>query len=156
METDEFARIVENALEEIGPPATGAEREGLITFLTEDIVPDFIASTLWEEIQAATEVYAAKPVREQIRHEDVEFEIDGQADFVLRMPDSSWTVTDLTVVLADLDAATRCRYQVQTKLYGELLRREGDYPASIPLTIEIIGGDNDREPVGHSGVGRIS
>lgn len=44
--TEEVQRIIDAQLHEHGPPATGVERDGLLTFLIDHILPEFVESNL--------------------------------------------------------------------------------------------------------------
>lgn len=144
--TEEVQQIIDNQLQKHGPPATDAERNGLLTFLTEDVLPDVVDSDLWTQLEQADDVYVEKRLRGHIRRDDVEFELEGQADFVLRHPDGSWTVTDTKIALTDSPADTRHRYRVQVACYAWLLARETDIddPTAVTTTIETFGAVTDR------------
>lgn len=128
------------------PPATATERDGLIEFITEWILPDFAASELWTQLQQADTVYTEKPLRWHIERDDVEFQLDGRADFVLENPDGSWTITETKTTLTIMTNDTRRRYQDQVTCYAWLLATETDVtdPDSITTAIETFGAVTDR------------
>ncbi len=151
---EEVQQIIDDQLQKHGPPATDAERDGLLTFLTENVLPDVVESDLWTRIERADNVYVEKRLRDHIREDDVEFELEGQADFVLRHPDGTVTVTDTKIALTEPNADTRHRYRVQVACYAWLLAREIDIddPTAITTTVETFGAINDRtaEPLSPS------
>ena len=137
--TDEVEDIIEAALQRHGPPATDAERDGLIELLTEFVIPEFITSELWSQLETAEEIYVEKPLRGHISRNDVEFELDGQADFVTRQPDGTWTITDTKIALTDMNPETRRRYQLQVTAYGALLAEEDGVEGPIIQSVEAFG-----------------
>jgi ATP-dependent helicase/nuclease subunit A len=143
---EEVQQIIDDQLREHGPPATDAEREGLLAFLTEDVLPDVVESDLWSELERADDIYVEKRLRGHVRRNDVEFELEGQADFVLRHPDGTVTVADTKIALTEPNADTRHRYRVQVACYAWLLARETtiDDPTAITTAVETFGAINDR------------
>jgi ATP-dependent helicase/nuclease subunit A len=150
----EVQQIIDDQLREHGPPATDAGRDGLLAFLTEDVLPDVVESDLWRQLERADDVYVEKRLRGHVRRNDIEFELEGQADFVLRHPDGTVTVTDTKIALTEPNADTRHRYRVQVACYAWLLARETDIgdPTAITTTVETLGTVNDRtvEPLSQS------
>ena len=144
--TEELQQIIDNQLDRYGPPVTDAERDGLLTFLTESVFPKFVESTLWAQLNRADEVYVETCLRSHVRRNGVEFEIEGVADFVLHNPDDSWTITDLKIALTDPTPETRYRYQVQVACYAWLLATtlDVDDPTAITTTVETFGAVTDR------------
>ncbi|WP_348611492.1 UvrD-helicase domain-containing protein [Halobaculum rarum] len=151
---DEVQQIIDDQLRKHGLPATDAERDGLLAFLTEDVLPDVVESDLWRQLERADDVYVEKRLRGHVRRNDVEFELEGQADFVLRHPDGTVTVTDTKIALTEPNADTRHRYRVQVACYAWLLARETDVddPTAITTAVETFGAISDRtaEPLSPS------
>jgi ATP-dependent helicase/nuclease subunit A len=151
---EDVQQIIDDQLREHGPPATDAERDGLLAFLSEDVLPDVVESDLWRQLERADDVYVEKRLRGHVRQNGVEFELEGQADFVLRHPDGTITVTDTKIALTEPNADTRHRYRVQVACYAWLLARETDVddPTTITTAVETFGAVNDRtdEPLSPS------
>ena len=154
--TDEVEDIIEANLQRHGPPATEAERNGLIEFLAEFVIPEFVTSELWNQLDTAEQIYVEKPLRAHISRNDVEFELDGQADFVTRQPDNTWTITDMKITLTDMNPESRRRYQLQVTAYAALLAAEDGVEGPITQSIEAFGTVTHRinSPWPHSVVKR--
>ena len=140
-------RIIDDELHNHGPPANQAERDGLVELLSQLVLPDVAASKLWEQLERAETIIIEKPLRGHIRRGDVEFEIEGQADFVLQNPDKSWTITDTKIALTDMTSETRRRYEIQVSCYATLLAAESSVDEPINCAIETFGAVTDRQEV---------
>jgi len=140
-------RIIDEELDNHGPPANQSERDGLIKFLTQFVLPEFAESELWKQLKRADRVIVEKPLRRHIRRGGVEFEIEGQADFVLQNPDNSWTITDTKIALTDMTNETRRRYEVQLSCYATLFAAECSVDGPINCAIETFGAVTDRQEV---------
>jgi ATP-dependent helicase/nuclease subunit A len=142
--TERVERIIEDELTRHGPPATNAERNGLRRFLTELVLPDFATSKLWDQLQAAENVYVEKRLRGHIRRDGVEFELEGQADFVIENPDESWSIIDTKTALTDMNTETRHRYELQTACYAALLAQLDDVDGPVSCSVETFGVVTER------------
>jgi ATP-dependent helicase/nuclease subunit A len=140
-------RIIDDQLHHHGPPANQAERDGLIEFLTQFVLPDFVTSKLWKQLERADTVIVEKPLRMHIRRDNVEFEVEGQADFLLQNPDGSWSITDAKIALTDMNTETRRRYEIQVSCYATLFAAESGVDGPINCAIETFGSVTDRQEV---------
>jgi predicted RecB family nuclease len=102
---------------------------------------------LWEQLERAERIIVEKPFRRHIRRGDVEFEIEGQADFVLQNPDRSWTIIDTKIALTDMTSETRHRYEIQVSCYATLLAAESSVDEPTNCAIETFGAVTDRQEV---------
>jgi ATP-dependent helicase/nuclease subunit A len=140
-------RIIDDELHNHGPPASQAERDGLVELLSKFVFPDITGSKLWEQLERAERIIVEKPLRRHIRRGDIEFEIEGQADFVLQNPDGSWTITDTKIALTDMTSETRRRYEIQVSCYATLLAAESGVDEPTNCAIETFGAVTDRQEV---------
>ena len=140
-------RIIDDELHNHGPPASQTERDGLVEFLSKFVLPDIAGSKLWEQLERAERISVEKPLRRHIRRGGVEFEIEGQADFVLQNPDGSWTIIDTKIALTDMTSKTRRRYEIQVSCYATLLAAESSVDEPINCAIETFGAVTDRQEV---------
>jgi ATP-dependent helicase/nuclease subunit A len=74
----------------------------------------------------------------------LEVEVQGQADFVYRMPDGSWHVVDLKVALAEVTPDTWRRYQLQVTTYAWLLEAEDGVNEPVIRVVQTVGAVTDR------------
>ncbi|PGF17204.1 exonuclease V subunit beta [Natrinema sp. CBA1119] len=140
----DIEQIIAEELHRHGPPANEAERDGLIEFLTEFVLPNFLASELWSQLEQAAEIYVEKRLRGHVRRDDVEFEIEGQADVVMQNPDGSWVITDIKIALTELTTETQRRYRTQISWYASLLAAENSVEGPITCAIETFGAVTNR------------
>jgi len=140
-------RIIDDQLHHHGPPADQAERDGLIEFLIQFVLPDFVTSKLWKQLERADTVTVEKPLRMHIRRDNVEFEVEGQADFLLQNPDGSWSITDAKIALTDMNTETRRRYEIQVSCYATLFAAESGVDGPINCAIETFGSVTDRQEI---------
>jgi len=126
----------------------------LLAFLSEDVLPDVVESDLWRQLERADDVYVEKRLRGHVRQNGVEFELEGQADFVLRHPDGTITVTDTKIALSPSRTRTHATATGYRSLATWLLARETDVddPTTITTAVETFGAVNDRtdEPLSPS------
>jgi ATP-dependent helicase/nuclease subunit A len=140
-------RIIDDELHHHGPPADQTERSGLIEFLAQYVLPDVAASKLWDQLERADTVRVEKPLREHVSRDDTEFEIEGQADFLLQHPDGSWTITDTKIALTDMTPETRRRYETQVSCYATLFATERGIDDPINCAIETFGAVTERHDI---------
>jgi ATP-dependent helicase/nuclease subunit A len=74
---EEVQRIIDAQLRKHGSAATDIERDGLLTFLTEYVLPDVVESDLWRQLKHAEDIYVEKRLRGYVRRDSVEFELEG-------------------------------------------------------------------------------
>lgn len=137
-------QIIDGALHNYGPPANEAERNGLVEFLTQFVLPDVATSELWKQLEHADSVIVEKPLRGHVNCSGVEFEIEGQADILLEHPDGSWTIVDTKIALTDVNTETQHRYETQVSCYATLLNEEHGVEGPITCVIETFGAVTDR------------
>ncbi|GGL73294.1 UvrD-helicase domain-containing protein [Halocalculus aciditolerans] len=135
--TSEVRSLFDEVVEEHAPDATDAERDALVAFFEASVRDAFLDSTLWAQLDAAASVAVEQPVDGLVRVAGVEFELHGQADFVIRSADGTRRVVDVKIALAEPTAATRRRYALQVAAYASLFEREGD--TEVQPAIETFG-----------------
>jgi len=113
-----------------------SEYAGLVSFFTETILEDFLASDLWMRIQNATQVAVEQPVGGLIRIDGVEFEFNGRADVLCHTPDGVH-ITDVKLSLTTPSETTERRYRLQNATYARLLEVVSSVPVS--RSIETFG-----------------
>ncbi|MFW5900211.1 MAG: UvrD-helicase domain-containing protein [Halodesulfurarchaeum sp.] len=140
--TPVFEGIVEAALDAHGPPASRAERKGLNAFLQEYVIPDFLDSQLWADLERATDVYTEVPVRDEVAPDRETVEVEGQVDILLELPEDRWQVVDLKIALTAPTDEIRERYRLQVGLYAALV--EPTVGGEVERVVETVGVASDR------------
>ena len=141
-ESQLFETILTDALAVHGPPASKTEREGLWAFFTECVVPDLLDSQLWADFKRANKAFTEVPVRGEYAFDGGCIEVEGQADFVLQLPDGSWQVIDLKVTLTEPNDETRDRYRTQVSMYTDLFGSTVE--SEIESAVETVGATAER------------
>lgn len=118
------------------------ERQQLNNFIHDTIIPDFLNSQTWHQIQTADEVYVETPLRAHIKQINTEYEIDGQADIILQQPNDTWNIIDLKTTLTTPTTQTRRQYQLQVTLYADLLQRQTQVSNPVNVAIQTLGAES--------------
>jgi len=114
------------------------ERDGLFAFFR-SVLAAFLDSELWARIgDPDTTVAVEQPIDGVLTVDGVEFEIHGQADFVVTSPDRRYVV-DVKIALTEPVEATRRRYELQTATYASLFERLGRSTESVEWAVETFG-----------------
>ncbi|MFC4451351.1 UvrD-helicase domain-containing protein [Halorussus aquaticus] len=135
---DPVATVVRRNLDYHAADASPVERTAVREFLETTVVPQFAASGLRERAHSAATVYLEEPLEGLATVDGVEVEIQGQADFLMRFPDGSWSVEDVKIALTDDDAAEG-RYQLQLATYEWALSRQVGTDAEITSYLSTFG-----------------
>ncbi|AUX08301.1 ATP-dependent helicase/nuclease subunit A [Halalkaliarchaeum desulfuricum] len=139
----EVRRTFDEVLTAATPRVGEDEREGMFTFF-ESVLEDFLESDLWSLIQnPETEVSVERPIDGLVEIADVEFEIHGQADFVVELPSGKRHVADVKITLTDQTPESRRRYELQVTTYSYLLEQQGISPPLVSRAVETLGVDRD-------------
>jgi ATP-dependent helicase/nuclease subunit A len=115
------------------------ERGGLVSFFHTSVVPDFLASDLWAQIQAAEAVYVDHDLSGLVTAGDVAVEIHGEADILIDLGGGEWQLADLKIALTDDVDATKPRYELQIAAYEHILQQELGPAATIYASVETFG-----------------
>jgi ATP-dependent helicase/nuclease subunit A len=137
---DAVRTVFEEVVDDHTPRVSDGERDGLFRFFTTEVLPAFLDSPLWTQIQQATSVTVEQPVDGLVTVDDVEIELHGTADFVIELPTGERHVTDVKITLSEQTAETRRRYELQVAAYAYLFDQQ-DRSSSVDQSIEAFGVD---------------
>lgn len=133
--------VLDEILRETVPRISGSERDALFAFFDQWILDDFLRSNLWNLIVDAEEVTVEMPVDGLVSVGDVEFEIHGEADFVLELSSGEQHVADVKIALTELTSETRRRYELQVATYARLFEQQTTSTDSVHRVVETFGSE---------------
>jgi ATP-dependent helicase/nuclease subunit A len=136
---DVFDDVVQNTTTRVGVD----ERDALWTFF-DDVLDDFLESALWDRIQRAESVSVEQPIDGVVRVDGVEFEIHGEADFRIYLPNGERHVTDVKIALTEQTTTTKRRYEVQVAAYAYLFERQDESGELVHPAVETFGVERRR------------
>lgn len=139
----EVREVFNDVVDDIAPRLSDAEHEELFTFFKTAVLSDFVDSELWTQIQRADLVFVERFVDGLVTIDDVETEIHGTADIVIKFPSGDTQVTDIKIALTNQIDETHQRYKLQATTYAYLLENQSASMGSVRPTIEIFGVERD-------------
>ncbi|MFC7074709.1 UvrD-helicase domain-containing protein [Halovenus rubra] len=135
--------VFEQTLQENTPHVRQEEQDALFVFFEQQILESFLDSDLWTRITDAETVKVEQAVDGIVTIADIEFEIHGEADFVIEMPAGERHVADVKIALAPVTADSRRQYELQVAAYAYLFERHQSVNSHITRTIETFGADRE-------------
>lgn len=136
---DEVRRVFNETLHQHAPLIDDNEVDTLFTFFKEEVLDDFLASDLWERIQSAESVAIETLIDGLATVGDVEFEIHGEADFVITSSTGERYVADTKITLTEPTTGTRRRYALQVAAYAFLFDQKRTSTAPVRHSVEMFG-----------------
>ncbi|WP_254278615.1 UvrD-helicase domain-containing protein [Haloarcula marina] len=127
-----LADALDASVRENGPGATRSERDAVCEYVRNTICRQFADTETWARLRASERRYVEDSLDAVLRVDGLDIETQNRVDVVSVAPDGTWYVDDLKVLLASPDDETRARYDLQTSVYGWLLRRQ------LPDGIEVV------------------